>query len=290
MAAMTANASTILNECLASNGVLAKGDGDALVPLSKESLEGKIVGLYFSAHWCPPCRRLTPLLAEKYAEIVGAGHQFEIIFVSADRSEAEAHEYFKTHPWKMLSFSSDEANGALNDMFEVSGIPHLVLLDENFQLLTQNGVEAIMSSDFSRIRTFEQDKAEKMNNAADIMESAVEKNVIMGKGVGGGPLVPVSRGDLSGKIIGLYFSAHWCPPCRRLTPILGEKYLEIVAAGHPFEIIFISADRQEDEALEYFKSHPWKMLSYDDQDDNGALNDLILTEFHRWCCSTRTSK
>ena len=34
-------------------------------PLS--SLQGKsVVGLYFSAHWCPPCKGFTPQLAKKY--------------------------------------------------------------------------------------------------------------------------------------------------------------------------------------------------------------------------------
>ena len=26
------------------------------------------------------------------------------------------------------------------------------------------------------------------------------------------------------KIIGYYFSAHWCPPCRNFTPILSDFY------------------------------------------------------------------
>ena len=30
--------------------------------------------------------------------------------------------------------------------------------------------------------------------------------------------------DLRGKIIGIYFSAHWCPPCRRFTPVLARIY------------------------------------------------------------------
>ena len=30
--------------------------------------------------------------------------------------------------------------------------------------------------------------------------------------------------------VGIYFSAHWCPPCRGFTPKLAESYLEMKAA------------------------------------------------------------
>ena len=35
-----------------------KMDGDNEVEVDVSSLEGerKVVGIYFSAHWCPPCR------------------------------------------------------------------------------------------------------------------------------------------------------------------------------------------------------------------------------------------
>ena len=33
-----------------------------------EALKDKYVALYFSAHWCPPCRGFTPKLSEWYSK------------------------------------------------------------------------------------------------------------------------------------------------------------------------------------------------------------------------------
>ena len=65
-----------------------------------EALKGKqAVALYFSAHWCPPCRGFTPKLAEAYTGLVAAGKSFEIVFVSSDREESAFEEYFGEQPW-----------------------------------------------------------------------------------------------------------------------------------------------------------------------------------------------
>ena len=60
---------------------LAQG-GNASV--GKEALEGKTLGLYFSAHWCPPCRQFTPMLKQFYADYKAKDPNFEIVFVSGD--------------------------------------------------------------------------------------------------------------------------------------------------------------------------------------------------------------
>ena len=93
------------------------GPGGAKLDLS--SLKGKVIGLYFSAHWCPPCKQFTPLLAAKYRDIIKTGKPFEIVFVSSDRSQGEADAYFKEMPWKALPFSERGRKDALSTKFNV---------------------------------------------------------------------------------------------------------------------------------------------------------------------------
>ena len=40
------------------------------------------VGIYFSAHWCPPCRGFTPKLAEWYTANAEKLHEVEVVFAS----------------------------------------------------------------------------------------------------------------------------------------------------------------------------------------------------------------
>lgn len=53
---------------------------------------------------------------------------FEIIFVSGDRSDSEFQSYFAEMPWLALPLG-DSRIAKLNERFEVEGIPSLVILD-----------------------------------------------------------------------------------------------------------------------------------------------------------------
>ena len=64
--------------------------------LGHEVLIGKIVGLYFSAGWCPPCQQFTPLLGEVYDELKTRKANFEVIFLSFDKNETDMENYFRT--------------------------------------------------------------------------------------------------------------------------------------------------------------------------------------------------
>ena len=73
--------------------------------------------LYFSAHWCPPCRLLTPLLGQFYEGLRAEGimgDKCEVVFVSSDRSEEQFKEYYATMPWGHLRFSEREEKNRLS--------------------------------------------------------------------------------------------------------------------------------------------------------------------------------
>jgi thiol-disulfide isomerase/thioredoxin len=112
-----------------------------------DCLKGKIVGIYFSAHWCPPCRAFTAQLAAKYRELVGAGKNFDIVFVSSDKSEQEMKDYFGQMPWKALPFSSSKKQ-ELVSKYNGSSLPTLVLLDHLGNTITLDGTSVVMSRPF----------------------------------------------------------------------------------------------------------------------------------------------
>ena len=69
----------------------------------------KVVLLYFSAHWCPPCRKFTPLLREFYDEVNDENKQVEVVFVSSDKSAEEHEKYFsESHgDWLTVPFEAE---------------------------------------------------------------------------------------------------------------------------------------------------------------------------------------
>ena len=69
-----------------------------------------VSGIYFSAHWCPPCRGFTPKLKAYYEKIKAEGKEFEIVFVSCDRDDASCKEYFSSMPWKLLPFENEQVS------------------------------------------------------------------------------------------------------------------------------------------------------------------------------------
>lgn len=235
--------------------------GDALtsksgtVPTSSIVSDGAVVALYFSAHWCPPCRGFTPKLVEFYNKVKSTenGSKFELVFVSSDRDEKSFKDYYNEMPWLALPFAERELKQKLSSKFKVQGIPTLLFLNATTgDVINKQGREVVMTDPEGKNfpwapRTFQEIMR---NNGGKLVDKSGEEF----------DFATVS----SGKVLGLYFSAHWCPPCKGFTPVLAKTYETIVKDGKNFEVIFCSGDHDEKAFKEYLNEMPWKALPFKD--------------------------
>ncbi|EQC31377.1 hypothetical protein SDRG_10978 [Saprolegnia diclina VS20] len=116
-----------------------------IVPTADALANKKVVGIYFSAHWCPPCRAFTPLLSTFYEDLVEDFDDMELIFVSSDKEVAGFNEYWAEMPFPALPFVHRELKASLSAQFGVEFIPTLVFVDADGNVLTKDGVKLINS-------------------------------------------------------------------------------------------------------------------------------------------------
>jgi len=232
--------------------------GTEKIPTTTALSGTRAVGLYFSAHWCPPCRGFTPRLAKQYEEHFKA-KGLEIVFVSSDRDQEAFDEYFGSQPWLALPFSERDLKEKLGAQFKVRGIPTLVIIDpETGDLINADGREAVSKDPTGdRLPWHPPSKEEKARTVLDAI---------------GPDLISAA----AGKPIGLYFSAHWCPPCRGFTPELAKLYNDGLKDN--LEIVFVSSDRDQAAFDDYFKTMPWKALPFERRDAKDTLSEACGVE------------
>jgi len=101
---------------------------NGMQPTSQALGSPSVVLVYFSAHWCPPCRGFTPQLARAYSSLGEGQSHVRVVFASGDRSPQEFQTYFGEMPWLALPFGVPQIQ-MLNMQFGVKGIPSVVALD-----------------------------------------------------------------------------------------------------------------------------------------------------------------
>nr|AZL94446.1 transposase [Nephromyces sp. MMRI] len=107
----------------------------------------EIVGLYFSAHWCPPCRAFTPRLATVYSQAKQKGKSFEIIFVSLDRDVSQFEGYHSGMPWPAIPYNAKERQ-FLPGVHKVNSVPRLVFLNKTGSVINANANQAALQPSF----------------------------------------------------------------------------------------------------------------------------------------------
>ena len=85
--------------------------------------------------------------------------------------------------------------------------------------------------------------------------------------------------SLAGQVVALYCSASWCGPCRQFTPQLVMFYVKMKQAKHPFEVVFVSCDRDPASFNKYREHMPWWAMDYHSDSREEALGKLKVGRF-----------
>lgn len=106
---------------------------------SLSDYQGNYVLIDFWASWCQPCMVEMPNVINLYNKYNDQG--FEIVGVSLDRNREdwvntiEEEEMNWVHGWDL---ADQESQGAVADLYGVTGIPHTVLLDKEGEIIAKN--------------------------------------------------------------------------------------------------------------------------------------------------------
>jgi nucleoredoxin len=107
----------------------------------KSELDGKLVGLYFTAKWCVPCRTFSPKLVEfrnQHAD------KFQFAVVSWDNSLKEQQQYLEKTQMNAPAIRFDDPLvDQFNRRYRIGGVPTLLIFDTAGRLITAQGRECL---------------------------------------------------------------------------------------------------------------------------------------------------
>src|SRR5438477_574144 len=99
----------------------------------------KLFLIYFSAHWCGPCRLFTPSLVNYYNDAMAKHPEFDVIFVSRDKSPFGMETYMRetNMPWPAIDYQKIPGKDGIQK-YAGKGIPDLVLVDGSGKVLADS--------------------------------------------------------------------------------------------------------------------------------------------------------
>ena len=116
-----------------------------------------LLGLFFSAQWCPPCVQFTPILLDFYNNINKDKKQIEIIFISHDEEEKEFDEYYKDMPWAAVPYDFDDRED-ISESFNIIGVTTFVVVNSKGKLVDAKGKVTILNDGIKAIDKWNEKK------------------------------------------------------------------------------------------------------------------------------------
>ncbi|CAM9205206.1 unnamed protein product [Heterosigma akashiwo] len=219
-------------------------------------LAGKTVAVLFHANQFEKMLRekglgqegnLLKRLGEAYGLTRAAGHEFEIVYVGLDKEAGDFAEVFDGMPWLALPQDAPvERKQGLVSLFEIDSFPAVAVLGPDGKLINPKAMTSIITD------------PEGFPWAPIPLREAIGEEFVDSMGN------TYDKAAVEDKVVGLYFSAHWCPPCQQFTPLLKKTYEDLKAQGKELEIVYVSSDKTEEEFNKYLGAMPWVAVPYDD--------------------------
>lgn len=114
----------------------------SLSAVTTSSMGGEFLALYFSASWCPPCKRFLPALKKFHS---AAGGRVQIVLMGQDQSPQARESYYEKSemPWLTVPFGSSLPD-VMSSKLGIRGIPSIVVFDRDGNLVSADGVSDIL--------------------------------------------------------------------------------------------------------------------------------------------------
>ena len=115
--------------------------GDQLLPFnSAKFLNAPYTVLYYSAGWCPDCRRFSPSLVDAYAHQTNGMPRFEVLLISQDKNADGMLKYMQTEKmqWPALAYEKVKGADDLKKLYSGLGIPCLTVINAKGDVVLQS--------------------------------------------------------------------------------------------------------------------------------------------------------
>lgn len=256
----------------------AKNVGEVLKELSfvsgKPKSDADYYIYFYSASWCPPCRKLMPDIVKEYRDI-RASEKVELILIGYDQSAAKVKNYVTKYKAAFPAiWKGAEGVDKLPGHTAPGGIPAAIIVDKKGNVITKGYGQIILEWEKYTINNpaqeeeVEDDCADGSCDSAntDKSDSDCSDGSCAAPSPSNGIATKVAQNSVGTALKEIEFisgepktdaqyyiylySAGTCPPCRKLMPKLVAEY-EDIRESEQVELILLGADVNEEKVKEY---------------------------------------